>query len=178
MTVIPHFNMGRVVQDYARGLYYPAVEQHARLMRAGAAGINAFASWKERVRDRWSGVRLQRLSELPRELPRAGTLSLTVAASLNGLAPEDVRVEFVAQRMLPRARQESAPLSSFRAAERPDDVWHAPLRATGETDAEGAFLYELRASPHDSGQFAFEIRIYPWHELLMQPLELGLLKRL
>lgn len=178
MTVIPHFNMGRVVQDYARGLYYPAVKHHARLMQDGPAAVNAFALWKERVRQRWSGVRLRYLSDLPRELPRAGTLSLTVAATLNGLAPEDVRVEFVAQRVLPRARQESPLLASYRAADRPDDIWRAPLRPTGKADAEGASLYELSAAPHDSGQYSIEIRIYPWHALLTQPFELGLLKRL
>ena len=35
MTVIPHFNMGRVVQDYARGVYYPAAQHHQRLMSGG-----------------------------------------------------------------------------------------------------------------------------------------------
>ena len=37
MTVIPHFNMGRVVQDYARGVYYPAAQHHQRLMQRRAA---------------------------------------------------------------------------------------------------------------------------------------------
>jgi starch phosphorylase len=147
-------------------------------MKGGAAAVNAFAAWKERVRERWSGVQLRRLSDIPRELPRADTLTLTVAAALNGLAPEDVRVEFLAQRVLPRSRQESPMLSSYRAADRAEDVWRMALRATGKIDAEGANLYELSATPHDSGQFAFEIRIYPWHELLTQPFELGLLKRL
>ncbi len=59
-----------------------------------------------------------------------------------------------------------------------DDTWRALLQPTGELDAEGASIFELSAAPHDSGQFSYEIRIYPWHELLTQPLELGLLKRL
>jgi len=167
-----------VVQDYARGLYYPAAAQHRRLMQGGAAAINAFAAWKQRVRERWSGVHLRRLTELPRELPRAGSLTLAVAATLNGLNPGDVRVEFVAHRVLPRSRQESPRLSSYRAAGRPDDAWRALMRATGQTDAEGATLYELAVSPLDSGQYEIEIRIYPWHELLTQPFELGLLKQL
>ena len=177
MTVIPHFNMGRVVQDYSRGLYYPAVQHRARLMRGGPAAASAFAAWKQRVRERWAGVRLRRLSDLPRELPRAGALNLRIAAALNGLASSDVRVEFVGQRVLPRSRVTSPPLSSYRA-ERRDDAWRALLVPTGETDSDGSTVYELAASPQSSGQFAFEIRIYPWHELLSQPFELGLLKRL
>src|SRR5262249_34891966 len=62
-SVIPHFNMGRVVQDYARGLYYPAAAHHARLMRGGIEAVAAFAAWKQRVRERWGGVHLRRLSE-------------------------------------------------------------------------------------------------------------------
>ncbi len=178
MTVIPHFNMGRVVQDYASGLYRPAVRQHARLMAGGAAAVNAFAAWKQRVREGWGGVRLRRLADLPRELPRAGTLSVRIAATLNGLASADVRVEFVGRRVLPRTRVESPLLSSYRPVERRDDTWRALLTPTGEIDAEGAHVYELNAAPQDSGQYAYEIRIYPWHELLTQPFELGLLKRL
>jgi hypothetical protein len=75
-SVIPLFNMGRVVQDYARGLYYPAASHHQRLTQHGMDAAAAFAAWKRRVRERWAGVHLRRLSEAPRELPRAGVLSL------------------------------------------------------------------------------------------------------
>ncbi|HEX4025511.1 MAG TPA: alpha-glucan family phosphorylase [Steroidobacteraceae bacterium] len=177
MTVIPHFNMGRVVQDYACGLYYPAVLQHQRLLQGGIGAVEAFAAWKQRVRERWPGVALRGLSEPPRELPRAGSLTVRVAATLNGLTSADVRVEFVAQRMLPRSRVEMPPLSSYRQ-NRPDDAWRALLHPTDEPDGDGASVYQLDALPQDCGQFAFEIRIYPWHELLTQPFELGLMKRL
>ena len=175
-TVIPLFNMGRVVQDYARGLYYPAASHHQRLTHDGLAAASALAAWKQRVRELWPGVQLRRLSDAPRELPRAGVLNLRIAAALNGLKAPDVRVEFVAQRVLPHSHSELPALSSFR--KQPDDVWQAVLRATGETDADGAMVYELQASPPASGQFAYEIRIRPTHELLAHPFELGLLKRL
>jgi len=175
-SVIPLFNMGRVVQDYARGLYYPAASHHQRLTQHGMDAAAAFAAWKRRVRERWAGVHLRRLSEAPRELPRAGVLSFRIAAALNGLAPQDVRVEFIAQRVLPQSRSELPALSSFRGQS--DDAWRAALRASGEIDSDGSTVYELQASPPTSGQFAFEIRIYPAHELLAHPLELGLLKRL
>jgi starch phosphorylase len=177
MTVIPHFNMGRVVRDYAQGLYYPAAEQYRRLMQGGLGAAGALAAWKQRARARWGGVALRRLSESPRELPRAGTLGLRVAAALNGLEPQDVRVEFLAQRLLPRSRPEPPALSSFRAAPG-DGAWRGLLTPTGETDSDGSTVYELSSVPSHCGQFAFEIRIYPWHELLSHPLELGLLKRL
>jgi starch phosphorylase len=176
MSVIPLFNMGRVVQDYARGLYYPAASHHQRLTQHGLEATAAFAAWKQRVRELWTGVHLRRLSEPPRELPRAGILNLRIAAALNGLAPQDVRVEFLAQRLLPQSRSELPALSSFRGQS--GDAWRATLRASGEIDSDGSTVYELQAAPPTSGQYAFEIRIYPAHEQLAHPLELGLLKRL
>jgi starch phosphorylase len=177
MTVIPHFNMGRVVQDYARGLYYPAAQHHQRLMRGGAGAARQLSDWKQRVREHWSGVALRRLTETPRELPRARALNVRVAAALNGLTPGDVRVEFVAQRVLPRSRSELPPLSSFRADQH-DDAWRALLRPNGEIDSDGSTVYELQAMPPNCGKFAFEIRIFPWHDMLAHPMEMGLLKRL
>jgi starch phosphorylase len=177
MTVIPHFNMGRVVQDYAQGVYYPAAQHHQRLMSGGAAAATQLGSWKQHVREHWGGVALRRLTETPRELPRAGTLHVRVAAALNGLAPGDVRVEFVARRVLPSSRTELPALSSFRP-DHHDDAWRALLRPNGEIDSDGSIVYELHATPPNCGQFAFEIRISPWHEMLAHPLEMGLLRRL
>ena len=176
-SVIPRFNMSRVVQDYALGLYYPAAQQYERLVHNGAGAVAALVAWKQRVRSLWSGVALRRLSEAPRELPRAGQLKLRVAVALNGLNSSDVRVEFVARRVLPKSRMTMPPLSSYRE-ESYDDAWRALLQPAAEQDGSGSAVYELDVAPQDCGQFAFEIRIYPWHELLTQPFELGLLKRL
>jgi starch phosphorylase len=177
MTVIPHFTMGRVVQDYAGGLYYPAAQHHQRLMSGGPAAATQLSGWKQRVREHWSGVGLRRLGDTPRELPRAGALNVRIAAALNGLTPADVRVEFVAQRVLPRSKTELPALSSFRP-DRHDDAWRALLRPTGELDSDGSAVYELHALPPNCGQFAFEIRVFPWHEMLAHPMEMGLLRRL
>lgn len=175
-TVIPHFNMGRVVQDYARGVYYPAAAHHARMAQGGAEAAVAFAAWKQRVRERWGGVHLRPLTGLPRELPRAGQLSVRVAAALNGLTPRDVTVEFLARRVLPQLRSEPPRLSSFRAQQ--EDAWRVALLPTGEVDGDGSHVFELQGPPPGSGQFAYEVRIYPMHDLLAHPMELGLLKRL
>jgi glycogen phosphorylase len=176
MTVIPDFNMGRVVQDYSHGLYTPAAKQHARLMREGNAGPTALANWKHKARECWPGVALHRLGDTPREIPRAGNIQVRVAATLNGLAPQDVKVEFIGQRVLPKSRSTPPPLSAFKGWQ--DDAWRAPLTPVAASSDDGSVIYELNAPPPNCGQFSYEIRIYPWHEMLSHPLELGLLKRL
>ena len=175
MTVIPRFNMRRVLFDYTQGLYEPAATQYRRLAADSLTGARTLADWKERVRKAWPGVSLRLLADSVRDLPRGERLRLRVAARLEGLAPADVRVEFAAQRLLPEADLSAPPLSSYAQAPRPG-LWQAALTATGEHDADGMTVFALDIEPPECGQFRTEIRIYPWHELLSHPFELGLMK--
>jgi starch phosphorylase len=174
MTVIPRFTMGRVFLDYTRGLYQPAVGQYRRLAAEGFTGARTLADWKQRVRAAWPKVSLRLLADSARDLPRGERLRMRVAVALNGLSPADVRVEFLARRLLPRSDSTPPPLTSYGHPQR-DGLWRAALAATDEA-SEGATVFALDVEPKDCGQFATEIRIYPWHELLSHPHELGLMK--
>ncbi|MBV8852853.1 MAG: hypothetical protein JOY91_05610 [Sinobacteraceae bacterium] len=115
------------------------------------------------------------LQDAPADVPQGRPLRLQVAAGLNGLVPADVRVEFVARRLLPEANLEQPPLASY-GHEPPQGIWRTQLRAGTEVQADGAAVFELDTQPQECGQFATEVRIYPWHELLSHPHELGLMK--
>ena len=175
ITVIPRFNMRRVLFDYTQGLYLPAARQYRRLASDGFSGASRLAEWKQRVRQAWPKVSLRLLADLPPDLPRGQRLRLRIAAGLNGLQPADLRVEFVARRLLPEADLAAPPLSSYGRSPR-DGLWSAALSATGEQEPDGAMVFGLDAESKECGQFATEVRIYPWHELLTHPYELGLMK--
>ncbi|HUN27125.1 MAG TPA: alpha-glucan family phosphorylase [Steroidobacteraceae bacterium] len=177
MTVIPRFSTRRMLEDYAHGLYRPAERQYRELAERDFAGAHALAEWKHRVRQAWPRMDLRPLEDPPTELALAGRLRARVAVSLGDLSPGDVRVEFVARRRLPEASFEPPPLSSYRSA-RSEGLWTAQLIATGAHLDDGAAVFELDAQPPACGQFATEIRLYPYHELLSHPYELGLMKRL
>jgi starch phosphorylase len=113
-TVIPHFNMRRTVRDYAAGVYAPAAELGRRLLRDGAAGAAQLAQWKQRVRQHWKGVRIVSVVEEPRAADPASPLKLQATVQLDGLSPDDLRVEFKARRLLPEAPFDASPLCSFR----------------------------------------------------------------
>ena len=175
MSVIPRFNMRRVLFDYTQGLYQPAAAQYRRLSENGFTGARALAEWKLRVRQAWPGVSLKLLSDSARDLPRGERLRLRVAAGLNGLAPSDVRIEFMARRLLPEADLAPPPLSSYLQPPRAG-LWQAALTPTEEHETDGARVFALDIEPPECGQFRTEVRIYPWHELLSHPYELGLMK--
>jgi starch phosphorylase len=174
MTVIPRFNMSRVLFDYTRGLYQPAIAQYRRLAAEGFTGARTLAEWKQRVRAAWPKVSLRLVNEPARDLPRGERLRLSVVVALNGLAPSDVRVEFAARRVLPQADRTPPALSSYGQPAR-DGLWRSALTAADEADR-GETVFALDVEPQECGQFATEIRIYPWHELLTHPYELGLMK--
>jgi starch phosphorylase len=175
MSVIPRFNMRRVLYDYTQGLYEPAVRQYRRLSANGFSGATELSEWKQRVREAWPRVSLRLIAEAAPDVHRGEKLSLKVAAELNGLHPKDVRIEFVAMRLLPEADLGIPPLSSFH--ERPrDGVWSALLTATGDRTEDGGVVFALDTEPKECGQFATEVRVYPWHELLSHTHELGLMK--
>jgi starch phosphorylase len=176
-TVVPRFNMRRAVYDYAQGVYYPLARHGKRLAGNDFAGARTLADWKQRVRQAWPKVGLRLLADAPAEMPRGERLRLRIAAALNGLQPSDVRVEFVARRQLPESNLELPPLTSYGA--RPTDgLWSIVLSATGEHEGEDAAVFALDSQLSECGQFATEVRIYPWHELLAHPFEMGLMKRL
>src|SRR6185295_5919976 len=176
-TVIPRFNMRRTVFDYARGIYYPLSRHGARLAEHDFMGARTLADWKQRVRAQWPKVGLRVLNDAPGDMPRGSRLHLRVAASLNGLQAADVRIEFVARRQLPESDFEQPPLSSYDPPPR-DGLWLESLKPTGEVESDGAAVFALDSEPTECGQFATEVRIYPHHDLLRHPFELGLMKRL
>jgi starch phosphorylase len=127
------------------------------------------------VRQAWPRVTLRLLVDTPAELPRGAPLRLRVAAFLGGLAPADVRLELYARRVLPEADVSPAPLCSYGEAAR-EGLWTLPLTPTAEQEPDGAHVFALDARPQECGQFRTELRLYPWHELLSHPHEVGLMK--
>ena len=127
------------------------------------------------MRQAWPRVTLHLLSDAARDVPRGERLRLRVAASLNGLSPADVRIEYVALRLLPEADLSAPALSSYDQPPRAG-LWHAALTPADEHEADGSQVFALDIEPPECGQFRTEIRIYPWHELLSHPYELGLVK--
>jgi len=180
-TIIPAFNTRRMLGNYVRSLYRPASEHGRRLLADGGRAARDLASWKRRVREAWSGVAVRLVDDRPQRVTFGQPVRLQGAVVLNGLRPEDLRVE-VQMAHEPSGREfEVPPLTSFeqdpavrvRAGQ---EFAVELLQPTGETTAAGEHLFALDYVPVWCGRMSCQLRVVPQHELLAHPYEMGLMR--
>jgi len=158
-SVMPRFNMQRMLTEYAKKFYGPAAAQWRDFGDGNFAAAREIADWKARVRNAWPGVRLRRLDQVITHIRYGDTLNFAFAVQLNGLKPEDLHVEMVFTR----------PGKSVSAK-----ALHYPLRYERSLDnGEAVFSSELK--PEQSGKSEYQVRLYPQHPRLTHPFEMGLM---
>jgi starch phosphorylase len=157
-SILPRFNTVRMLHEYIAKFYQPACAQGRRYRREGAA--RELAAWKARVRAAWPKLALRRLDNPRRRMQFGEVMRIAAGAWLNGLKPEDVRVELLLWRGPPAS------------GEAPESLELVPV---GTSDASGEQRYELELKPETCGRLEYRIRMYPRHELLTHPFELGLM---
>ena len=181
-SALPAFNSNRLLHDYACNYYGPAAAQGRRIAANRHAAARELAQWKARVAAAWPGVTLH-LPESPGEhIEFHGRIRITVTAGLNGLRPEDLRIEFVLHRDL--CSQLTVPVRQYSQHGRaPDGVRHigdetvhvtpfVPVAAAGGA----AYSYHLDLEPPWCGKLRYEIRAIPAHPGLSHPYETGLMR--
>ena len=149
-SILPRYNSQRMVLDYLRRFYIPALRHNRTLTDGGAATL---AAWKARVRECWSHVEMKWTSPPPTQIRAGGKLTLAVAAALSGLDATDLCVE---------CRIEDSDNQS---------VALAPFAPAG-TDGQHA-LYRLEFVPPRNGLMHLSVRAYPVHPLLAHRHEMG-----
>ncbi len=158
-SLLPLYDASRMLGEYVAKFYLPASRQGHRYTERGYEGARAVAAWKARVRSAWPGVQARRL-DAPRPRIQFGeSIPVELGVKLNGLSPSDVRVEL----LLSRDPHETP------------EVRHSHELMPAEALEGGEQKYSLELRPGLSGRLDYRIRIYPRHELLTNPFELGLM---
>jgi starch phosphorylase len=155
----PLVQADRMVGDYVTKLYAPA----ARASRALAAGDNGtargLAAWKARVRQAWSGVRIEHVEADGHEPSLGAVLDVRVTTSLGDLSADDVCVEVVYGRL----GDDDELVEPSHAALAADDSAPAPhTRFSGSVELS------------QPGPFGYTVRVLPSHPLLASRADLGL----
>jgi starch phosphorylase len=166
-SLLPKYDASRMLGEYVSKFYLPASRQGHRYSERGFEGAKTVAAWKARVRSAWPGVAAKRLDAPRTRIQFGDSVPIEVAVKLNGLTPADVRVELI----LSREPRETPQLQ------------HSHELAAGGIIDEGAQPAEIRGwqrfslelKPGLSGRLDYRVRIFPRHELLTHPFELGLM---
>jgi len=154
---IPYFNTDRMVAEYTERFYLPASRQGAAICENDFARARALAAWKAKVRKAWKKLSLENLGDTPEySVWKYGDdICVRVKAHLDGLSPDDVRVEAVL----------------FRPSLEGDDIMRDAIELTHTED--GVFVANIL--PDNTGNFSYKIRMYPTHEDLPHPHAMGLM---
>jgi len=159
-SLLPRFNSSRMLADYVNRFYQPAAKQWHSYSNGGFAGARDLAAWKSRVRHAWPGVALRRVDDTFKRIGYGDTLRFAVAVKLNGLEARDLAVELLLGRPAADGRPKKARAHRFAFLHALD---------TGEA------LYILDLQPDYCGKIEYRIRVYPHHQLLTHPFELGMM---
>ncbi len=160
-TITPRFNSKRMVGEYLAKCYLPASRQHELFTQNQYENAYLVAAWKARVKQAWSGVSLRRIDMPHSEINYGDSLYFEIAVNLNGLTPDDVVVEVLMGYNTGKEQLSSARHYRFNSAE--------ILKETGE------YFFATDLQPEQCGNLTYRIRIYPYHELLTHPFELGMM---
>jgi starch phosphorylase len=160
----PLVQADRMVGDYVTRLYAPAARASRALAADGDGAARDLAAWKGRVRQAWSGVRIEH-HEADGEEPSLGAvLDVRVTAALGGLSASDVCVEVVYGRL----GEDDELVDPSSVTLRPDDPAQSPQTPGPQTRFSGSV--ELGRP----GPFGYTVRILPYHPLQASRADLGL----
>lgn len=156
-TIAPRFNSQRMVGEYVTRYYRPAALQWQRYSADQYAASRDMAAWKARVREAWSGVALRNFHHVRNSINFGESIAFSVTADLNGMRVDDVVVELI--------------LTNTESLHE-EDKQHFRFTADGD-DAAGGTIFRLKLKPEMCGRLEYRVRIYPSHELLSHPFEMG-----
>jgi starch phosphorylase len=155
----PLVRADRMVGDYVTHLYTPAAQSSRVLAADKFRAARDLATWKERVRANWSGVRIEHVEADGAEPSLGAVLTVRVSAALGELSPADVSVEVVYGR--PGEEDEIV------------DPSYAVLTADGTTQG-SLTRFAGTVELGRPGPFGYTVRVLPRHSLLASRSELGL----
>jgi starch phosphorylase len=158
-TLLPRFNSNRMVREYMDKFYGPASRQWHRFSEDNFQVARSLAEWKKRVHKAWSGISIRRLDEPARRITFSEAVEIQVALHLNGLAPDDVKVELLVGRASRPGQEKELKTLEFSP--------------TGEIGREKVFALQL--SPEYCGRLIYRVRVYPYNADLNHPFEMGLM---
>jgi alpha-glucan phosphorylase-like protein len=161
--IAPHFTMKRMLDDYYEKYYHPLFEGYRKLVSRNFSGAFELADWKNKLHDKWSGLRRTdiRLMDTENESLLLGEpFSVSLEIFLNGLEAKDISVEVLMFRRIDDHKLELK----------------LSMELNLEREENGTAIFSCNVSPDFSGVLEYGFRIHPQHPLLAHKQEIELVK--
>ncbi len=158
-SIMPRFNMQRMLTEYTEKFYSPAAEQWRRYSADSFAGARDVAEWKARIRTAWPRMAMRRLGQAVPRIGYGETLRFEIAVKLDNLTHTDLTVELVFTR----------PGEPTSARARRYELQHQGPLGNGE------HLFARELTPDQCGKMEYRVRMFPTHPLLTHPFEMGMM---
>jgi len=161
-SILPRFSSTRMVNEYLAKFYLPATHQGRRYAESDYEPARRIALWKQHVREVWPKVAMRRLDAPQQRIAFGDGLRLEVGVFLGGLAPEDVALELLLEKQA--GHDGDGHPKAYR------------FESEGLLTEQGEQRFALDLRPEMCGKLEYRIRLYPQHELLTHPFELGMMR--
>ncbi len=156
------FNTNRMVAEYASRFYVPLALRYHRLAADDFTRAKDLAAWRERLVRDWAQIRIDSVNgQLPAQIPVGQTFTAHAEVYLGAIRPEDVCVEVYLGLVNP---------SGELVPGRP-----VTMQVSKELGGQ-RYLYEADAQCSMSGLHGYTVRVLPYHQDLVTPLQHGLIR--
>mgnify|MGYP002400854323 CR=1 FL=1 len=160
--LVPTYNTARMVREYTRRFYVPAIKLTYKLTERDLAAARALTTWKEHVRGVWQGVAVREIRLESRDEVAVGEpVKVFATVQLGGLTPNDVAVELYHGRTAGGHEIERGHIVRMQAVERIGD---------------GTWSFRGEIITNESGAHAFAARVVPYNETMSHPYETSLIR--
>ncbi len=177
-TVLPQFNTTRMLNDYLDNSYLPAKKQGRRLSEDNYSKARELAEWKATIKNHWGGVHIRQVTEPQNKHFTYGeSITIQVAVNLSNLRPEDLVVELLLSRQVYHPEIVLPTKQDLQSiwAENKDSTASYKFAPEHHLD-NGEHLYTLTFQPDLCGGLSYRIRVSPYHELLTNQYEMGMMR--
>jgi len=160
-TIGPYFSSNRMVMEYFDKCYGPAFRRWRRLSEDNLKRARELTAWKKKLREGWSSIKMTRIeTSCDREIQVGDNLDISAFLQMDGVKPEDIRVE-----LLTGPIDVSGNLEVHRIL---------PLEYRGPAEDKSC-VFSSGLSFDMSGQQGLALRVIPSHQDLASPFDTGLI---
>lgn len=163
-TVCPYFNTNRMVQEYTDMFYMPMIQRKILLKEDNMRRVKELVQWKNYVNDNWSKINVRNvtsdLDSISGEVKVGKTIRIVADMFLGDLKPEDVAVQ-----------------AYYGTLDENKEVINAQVISLDYIESTEQQIYRFIGTvpTYTSGLHGYAIRVVPNNNLLVNPLEMGLI---